>query len=315
MAQAPPGAAAATLDGVLVAIKPPGPTSHDLVALVRRLTGTRRVGHGGTLDPFASGVLPIFLGSATRLAEYHMADEKAYRALIAFGARSTTDDLDGELTPGPGSPPDRRSVEQALQRFRGVIEQLPPAHSAVRVAGRRAYELARQGQKPELRPRRVEIRALDVVDWHDDEERPTATLEVRCSAGTYIRALARDLGEALGCGAYLAALRRTASGPFREEEAHPVDDIRAALAEGRAADVLLPPDAGLTFPIVVLPAGELTPLARGQAVRSRAAQAVRPPPDGLVRVVDRDRHLAAIARFDGGVLHPEKVFTTGGGRP
>ena len=293
---------------MLVAIKPPGPTSHDLVGLVRRLTGVRRVGHGGTLDPFASGVLPIFLGSATRMAEYHMGDEKAYRALVAFGARSTTDDLDGELRPGGGSLPDRATVEQALAAFRGTIEQRPPDHSAVRVSGRRAYELARRGEKPELRPRRVEIHALDVVEWHEDAERPSATLEVRCSAGTYVRALARDLGEALGCGAYLATLVRTASGAFRIEEAHPLDKVRAALAEGRGTDLLLPADTGLDFPTVVLSADELRALSRGQAVRTRAAASVAPGPDGLVRIVDDEGRLAAIARLDSGRLQPEKVL-------
>src|SRR3954454_13546272 len=129
------------LDGILVVGKPTGPTSHDVVAIVRRLTGVRRVGHGGTLDPFAAGVLPVFLGHATRMVEYHLADAKAYRAVAILGASSTTDDRDGELTPGAEPVPDRATVEAALAPFRGTIEQVPPDHSAVHIGGRRAYEL------------------------------------------------------------------------------------------------------------------------------------------------------------------------------
>src|SRR3954463_6479667 len=164
-----------SLDGVLVVAKEPGPTSHDIVALVRRLTGVKRVGHGGTLDPFAAGVLPVFVGHATRLAEYHLGDGKEYRAVVCFGARSTTDDLEGELTPVDAPAPTRVAVERALGSFRGTIEQIPPDYSAVRVAGRKAYELARHGEKPDLRARQVTVTRLDLVEWHDDDPtRPVA---------------------------------------------------------------------------------------------------------------------------------------------
>jgi tRNA pseudouridine55 synthase len=297
------------LDGIAVLSKPAGPTSHDIVALVRRLTGVRRVGHGGTLDPFASGVLPVFVGRATRLVEYHMADDKAYRALVVFGARSTTDDLDGELTPTEGEVPDRAAVEAALATFRGSIDQVPPDHSAVRIAGRRAYELARHGEKPGLRPRRVEFRELELMAWDDaDPRRPTATLDVTCSAGTYIRSLARDLGARLGSGGYLGALTRTRSGPFRIEEAHSLEQAREALAGGRARDLLLPPDAGLDhLPLLTLLPDELRVLARGQAIRHRGTPTATPQ-DGLMRVVDGQGRLAAMARLESGRLHPEKVF-------
>ncbi|HUR15866.1 MAG TPA: tRNA pseudouridine(55) synthase TruB, partial [Candidatus Limnocylindrales bacterium] len=237
------------LDGILVVAKAPGPTSHDIVGLVRRLTGVKRVGHGGTLDPFAAGVLPVFLGHATRLVEYHLSDEKEYRALVCFGARSTTDDLDGELTP-TGVTTVRATVEAEMESFRGQIEQVPPDYSAVRVAGRKAYELARHGEKPTLRARTVTIHRFELVGWDAaDPEKPVATIEVRCSAGTYVRSLARDLGERLGTGAYLGALTRTASGPFTIDQARPTDEVRAALADGRASELLLPMDTGLeTFP-------------------------------------------------------------------
>jgi tRNA pseudouridine55 synthase len=252
------------LDGILVVAKPTGPTSHDVVAIVRRLTGVRRVGHGGTLDPFAAGVLPVFLGHATRMVEYHLADEKAYRAVVVLGASSTTDDRDGELTPIDGPPPDQAAVEAVLDRFRGTIEQVPPDYSAVHIGGRRAYELARHGKKPELRPREVTIHELTLTGWDvADPERPAATLEVRCSAGTYVRALARDLGAALGSGAYLGALSRTASGPFRLDAARALDAVREALAAGRTKDLLLPSDTGLA--------------ARGRAHGARARPGRAPP--------------------------------------
>jgi tRNA pseudouridine55 synthase len=306
------------LDGILVVAKPPGPTSHDVVAIVRRLTGVRRVGHGGTLDPFATGVLPVFLGHATRLVEYHLADEKSYRATIVLGARSTTDDLDGDLTPTDGPVPGREALEAALAAFRGPIVQVPPDHSAVHVGGRRAYELARRGEKPELRPREVTVHALDLEAWDaTDPNRPAAVLAVRCSAGTYVRSLARDLGEALGCGAYLGALTRTASGPFRLEDAHPLEAVREALAAGRASDLLVPPDAGLDGMVrVALPPDEVAALARGQVVRHRGGSL---PPRGegphadLLRVVDEAGRLLAVARRgEGGRIRPDKVFVEPG---
>ncbi|HYI21150.1 MAG TPA: tRNA pseudouridine(55) synthase TruB [Candidatus Limnocylindrales bacterium] len=294
------------LDGVLVVAKEPGPTSHDIVGLVRRLTGVKRVGHGGTLDPFAAGVLPVFMGFATRLVEYHLTDEKEYRALICFGARSTTDDLDGELTPTDRSAPTRAQVEDALVGMRGEIEQVPPDYSAVRVAGRKAYELARHGEKPELRARRVTIHRLELTEWNDDDpERPVATLEMRCSAGTYVRSLARDLGEQLGCGAYLGALTRTASGPFRIDQAHPLARVREELGAGRAEELLLAPDAGLeAFPELTLTTTELGFLARGQQIRPSTVGLG----DGLVRVRDESGRLVAMARLGSGVVSPEKVF-------
>lgn len=308
------------VDGILVVSKPAGPTSHDIVALVRRLTGVRRVGHGGTLDPFAMGVLPLFLGHATRMVEYHLADGKSYRATVVFGSRSSTDDIDGEMTLGEAPPPSREAVETALAPVRGDIEQVPPNHSAVHVAGRRAYELARAGQKVELSSRRVTIHGLDLVSWDDsDREHPVAELDVHCSAGTYIRALARDLGEALGCGAYLGALTRTASGPFRMDAAHPLERVREELAAGRPEALLLPPDAGLEhIPSLQLSARDMEAIARGQVIRVRgviAASAGGTPGPGradIVRVVDAAGKLAAMAHLEGGRLYPDKVFVTPG---
>jgi tRNA pseudouridine55 synthase len=304
------------MDGILVVAKPPGPTSHDVVALVRRLAATRRVGHGGTLDPFASGVLPLFLGRATRIAEYHLGDRKAYRATVCFGATSTTDDLEGELTPVSTPAPTRAAVEAALPALRGSIVQTPPAFSAVKVAGRRAYAMARAGERPELSPRQVEIDRLDLESWNgNDPDRPIAELEIDCSAGTYIRALARDLGAALGCGAYLGALTRTASGPFRLEDAVPLAEIRNAAAEGPAGlrAQLRPIDFGLErFLVVEVPESDVAAIARGQLVRPPGPL---PDDDTRYRLVDPAGRLIAVASMKSGRLAPDKVFVDPPGAP
>jgi tRNA pseudouridine55 synthase len=297
------------LDGILVVAKPAGPTSHDIVALVRRLAATKRVGHGGTLDPFAAGVLPVFLGHATRVVEYHLGDRKAYRATVCFGASSTTDDLEGELTPVAGPGPTREAVEAALAGLIGPISQRPPAYSAIKVAGRRAYAMARAGETVELAERAVTIHTLDLVSWDaTDADRPIAVVDVICSAGTYVRALARDLGVGLASAAYLGALTRTASGPFSLDAALALDAIRSAAADGPSGLVplLRPIDAGLdAFPVVTLTADELSAVARGQFVRPAGGL---PGPADHYRLRDEAGSLVAIATATGGRLAPDKVF-------
>jgi tRNA pseudouridine55 synthase len=298
------------LDGILVVDKPPGPTSHDVVALVRRLAATRRVGHGGTLDPFASGVLPVFLGRATRVVEYHLGDRKEYRATVCFGATSTTDDLEGELEPVVGPAVTRESVEAALPALRGRITQTPPAYSALKVGGRRAYALARAGQAVELAPREVEIHSLELAQWDDsDPARPIAVIEVVCSAGTYVRALARDLGAAIGSGAYLGALSRIASGPFRLDDSVTLDDVRAAAATGAdgISALLRPIDAGLDdLPAVVLPDADLPAVLRGQMVRAPAT--VGDASGRPIRLLDPDGRLVGFASLQDGRLAPDKIL-------
>jgi tRNA pseudouridine55 synthase len=297
------------MDGILIVAKDPGHTSHDVVALVRRLTGTKRVGHGGTLDPFATGVLPVFVGLATRLVEYHMGDAKAYRATVCFGASSETDDRDGELVWSGAPAPTREAVEEALADFRGPIVQRPPAYSALKVGGRRAYQLARQGVAPELAPRSVVIRRLELLQWDaSDPARPLAVLDVECGAGTYVRSLARDLGEKLGCGAYLGALTRMASGPFELAAAHSLDEVRSAAAQGPAAvaALMLPIDAGLDgLGSAVLSAAEVEAVAKGQQIKPER----RPTDAGArVRMIAEDGSLVGIGSVRAGRLVPEKVF-------
>lgn len=304
----------ARVDGILVVDKPVGPTSHDVVALVRRLAGTRKIGHGGTLDPFASGVLPLYLGLGTRIVEFHLAARKAYRATVVFGSSSTTDDLEGELTPAAGPPPDRAAVEAALAGMRGTHEQQPPAFSARKVGGRRAYALARRGETPALKPRSVTFFALDLVSWEAaDPQHPSAVVDVACSAGTYVRALARDLGAAVASAGYLGALRRTASGPFGVTDAHPLEEIRAAAAAERLADLLLPVGWGLDeLPAVALGAAELRAVAHGGWTGDQGrlgAGEDEPGQATAVRLLGPDGSLVAIARVaPGGRLVTDKVL-------
>ena len=305
------GAPGSGLDGILVVAKPAGPTSHDIVALVRRLTATKRVGHGGTLDPFATGVLPLFLGRATRLVEYHLGDRKAYRATICFGASSTTDDLDGELTPADGPAPDRVAVEAALAAQLGSIAQVPPAYSAIKLGGRRAYAMARAGETPVLAPRQVTIDRLELIEWDGtDPDRPIAIVEVDCSAGTYVRSLARDVGRAVGSAAYLGALVRTGSGGFRIDRAHSLETIRAAAETGPAGlvSLLLPLDAGLEdLPRVTLSETEVVAVGRGQFVRPAAALPRIEPGEHLI-AVDETARIVAIGGIRDGRFAPDKVL-------
>jgi tRNA pseudouridine55 synthase len=302
------------VDGILVVAKPVGPTSHDVVGLVRRLAATRRVGHGGTLDPFASGVLPLFLGRGTRLVEFHLGDRKRYRATVCFGASSTTDDLEGALTPADGPPPTRSAVDAALAAFRGEIDQRPPAYSAIKVAGRRAYAMARAGQAVELAPRRVTIHAVDVVSWDESTpESPVAVLDVECSAGTYVRSLARDLGNAVGSAAYLGALVRTTSGAFRLDDAAELDAVRAAAAAGpeALAALLLPIDAGLDLPTVTVPGPAIAAIGLGRPIGVPPGSGPLVPGEP-VRLADGGGRLLAIARLAGTKLAPDKVLIDAG---
>jgi len=202
--------------GILNVAKPPSITSHDVVDAIRRATGLRRVGHAGTLDPAATGVLLVCLGSATRVSDYLMASTKAYRATIRFGEVSTTDDAEGELTvSGSVDSLDKLSIQQALLQFVGEIDQVPPSYAAIKIAGQPLYRRARAGQPVLAPPRRVQIERIELVAW----QQPEIVVDVTCSKGTYLRALARDLGRDLGCGAYLRSLASgVAEGKIELEE-------------------------------------------------------------------------------------------------
>lgn len=251
------------IDGLLVIDKPQGITSRDAVDRVQRWfpRGTR-VGHTGTLDPLATGVLVLCLGSATRLAEYVQQMKKVYRTTIHLGAVSDSDDADGAITSRTVERiPERSEIEACLPHFLGEIEQVPPTYSAAKVTGRRAYALARSGQEVQLGTRRVRIETIDVLRF----EYPLLELEIRCGKGTYIRSLARDLGERLGCGGYVEVLRRLSVGPFRAEEGVTLD-VEAETAHSR----LLPIGAAMSdFLRVEVTLEEETKLRHGVAVSMR----------------------------------------------
>ncbi len=228
--------------GFLNLNKPSGFTSHDCVAKVRKLLRQKRVGHGGTLDPAATGVLPIAVGKATRLLQF-LPSDKAYLATVRFGVRTATDDLDGDiLAEQPASNLDLETVQAALPQFRGQITQIPPAYSAIQVEGKRLYELARAGDAVEIPSREVEIYDIAVKDWRSGDY-PEIDLEIACGAGTYIRAIARDLGDMVGTGATLANLVRTQSSGFALNESIPLEELRDRLE--RRTFQLLPPETAL----------------------------------------------------------------------
>lgn len=206
-------------------------TSHDCVARVRRLLQLKRVGHGGTLDPLATGVLPIALGNATRLLQY-LPQDKAYRATIRFGITTTTDDLAGEILRIAPRAIQRQEIEQILPEFLGQIQQLPPSYSAIQVQGQRLYDLARQGKAIAVAARTVEVKHMQILDWRS-QEFPELDLAIACGPGTYIRAIARDLGMRLGCGGTLAALVRTASSGFSLEESLSFAELEAQIQTHR----------------------------------------------------------------------------------
>lgn len=291
--------------GVLVVDKPQGLTSHDVVAAARRALGERRIGHCGTLDPMATGVLVLAIGPATRFVQYLSGEAKRYEAVVAFGRETTTYDATGEVVAESSGRPTREAVEAALEAFRGTFPQTPPAYSAKKVAGVRAYTLARQGgdELPALCPVPVTVHALALTAF--DGER--ASLSMHVSAGFYVRSLAHDLGQALGTGAVLDALRRTRSGAFTVDEAVPfadlVQDSREALAER-----LLPMDALLPeVPAVTLSTDEVRRVRHGMDVPLPAGWASPPP---LARLLDEQARLVALAvRGDRpGFLHPSVVL-------
>jgi tRNA pseudouridine55 synthase len=291
----------ATPHGLLVLDKPGGMTSRAALDRAQRWFGRRtRIGHAGTLDPLATGVLVLCLGSATRLVEHVQRMGKTYRSTFRLGTRSDTDDADGCVTPVPGAEdPGPERVTDLLRTFVGTIEQVPPAYSAAKVTGRRAYDLARSGAEVSLRPRPVSVSGIDVLRY----QYPELEVEVRCGKGTYIRSIARDAGEKLGCGAFVQALRRTRIGPFAVEQAVQLD---ADAATARAA--LLPLALAVTdLPQVVLPRRERERLRNGQAVPLSG-----PVPAGQtdVAVLDEAGNLAAVAEVDleRGLLRPGKVF-------
>ncbi len=289
--------------GFLNIHKPKRVTSHGVVARVRRIIGTKKVGHAGTLDPLATGVLILCIGSAARLSEYVMHQTKRYRARLRFGQTTDTYDSDGVmLTERPWDHLTRAQVEAALPAFTGEFDQLPPMYSAIKQDGRKLYDLARAGITVERQPRRVTIHTLTLIEWMP----PECVLDVSCSAGTYIRSLAHDLGESLGVGAHLTGLIRTSSGQFRLEDALLLD-VLAAADDPRA--YLISPRAVLgDFPSITLSSDEVTRLIQGKLIDMRQPTD-QPIGDGVIAMgYNHTGELVAVLEARDGMWKPAKVL-------
>ncbi|MGD9002618.1 MAG: tRNA pseudouridine(55) synthase TruB [Anaerolineae bacterium] len=294
--------------GILNVDKPSGRTSHDVVERVRALTGIRRVGHAGTLDPLATGVLLVCVGRpATRVVEYLIDETKEYRTDAWLGATTDTFDAEGKVVSERPVEVGRDAVEQALTRFRGPIQQIPPMYSAVKYRGKPLYRLARRGVEVEREPRGVHIYRLQLVLW----DPPQLTLEMSCSPGTYVRVLVHDLGQELGCGAHVTSLTRLASGSFRLEDAVTLDTFAERARHGRWPEMLYPVDKALArrFPALELDADAARRLCSGQAVTGidREINSAE-----LARVYGPEGRFLALAAYDP-IKHawcPRKVFVS-----
>jgi tRNA pseudouridine55 synthase len=297
------------MDGVLLIDKPTGPTSHDVVARLRRVTGERAIGHTGTLDPRATGLMCLVLGKATRLASALSGHDKTYDAVVRLGAVTTTDDADGATVEAfTDQLPDDTAIDAALDAFRGTFEQRPPAHSAKKIGGHKAYDLARRNEPVDLKPVPVTVKSLERTGRADD----LVTFRVTATAGFYVRALARDLGRALGCGAHLHALRRTGVGRFTVGDALPLEAAER-MGSALAAHVMTPADALREWPAVTVTEAGLRRAAHGNSLspehlEGRSLPAAGGDPAGRVRVLAPDGRLVAVAHSRGGALHPAVVL-------
>jgi tRNA pseudouridine55 synthase len=294
------------ISGVLVVDKPVGLTSHDVVQIVRKGTNIRRAGHTGTLDPRASGVLVILIGPAVRLSEYVSASDKRYQAVVRLGASTDTYDADGRIT--STSPVDKITEEQfedALQSFVGEIEQVPPPYSAVKIKGRKAYEMAREGEEIDLAPRRIKVYSLELLEWAP----PEAVIDVYCSSGTYVRSLAHDLGEKLGCGAHLIGLRRTKSGRFTLRDAVPLRRLREAFEDGNWYQYLIPAAEALSdWPAIELTQEQVEAIRHGHRITADEASSTSGV--SMIRGVSEQGELVALLEFvtEANEWQPKKVF-------
>jgi len=278
------------LDGVIVVDKPEGWTSHDVVGKMRRIVKTKRIGHLGTLDPIATGVLPLVVERATRLAQFYTRSDKVYEGVVRFGWSTSSYDRAGEPTSTPS--PVRFGVEELerhLEKFRGAFLQTPPAVSAKKVDGRRAYELARQSVAVELEPVQVHVYELALLDWNGTDAR----LRAHCSGGTYLRSIAHDLGQSLGCGAYLLELRRTSSGEFGVAQSRTIEQFEALAAEDRLVDAIVPMSMLLpAIPNVLVDDLTVTQIRHGRDFQASPFRSQ--PGSRYVKAVTRSGDLVAI---------------------
>ena len=292
------------VSGVLIVDKPIGMTSHDVVQFIRRGTRINRAGHTGTLDPRASGVLVVLVGPAVRLSEFVSASDKRYQAVIKFGMTTSTFDTEGEITSRRPVDISYEELEEALSGFVGEFEQMPPIYSALKVKGKKAYELAREGKDVELEPRTITVHSLELLDW----DPPEAVIDIQCSSGTYVRSLASDLGEKLGSGATLIGLRRTKNGRFTLREAISLRRLEESFQDGDWYKYLIPAAEALgDWHTVVVDVESIDKITHGHRI---------PGDPGLeqglmARAVSEDGELVALIEFDAETAEwqPRKVFS------
>ena len=290
-----------TMSGVLVVDKPVGMTSHEVVQIIRRGTNIRRAGHTGTLDPRASGVLIILIGPAVRLSEYVSASDKRYQAVIRLGASTDTYDSDGQVTRTNPIDITEAQFETELKKFIGEIEQTPPPYSAIKMQGRPAYEMAREGEEVEMQPRIINVYSLDVIEWAP----PEVTVDVHCSSGTYVRSLAYELGEKLGCGAMLTGLRRTKSGRFTLKDAVPLRKLIESFDNNSWYNFVIPAAEALAeWSALTLNNEQVEAIRHGHRIPGEGKAGE------MVRGITEQGELVALLEFDETAkeFQPRKVF-------
>lgn len=286
------------MNGIILVDKPQDWTSHDVVAKLRGVLHERRIGHSGTLDPLATGLLVVFVGRATRAVEFAEADSKKYIAGLHLGVSTDTQDITGNIVAESAALPDEAALREALGRFIGDIEQIPPMYSAIKIGGKKLYELARRGESVERAPRKITVSAIDIAGRDDDDY----ILNISCSKGTYVRTLCSDIGEALGCGACMSSLRRTRAGVFSVDDAHSLADIEAAVREGRLSDIILPVDTLFaSFPKLTVSQSAAKRLKNGNIIKISAE-------DGEYKVYSDSDEFLLLGRVECGKLKTIKSF-------
>lgn len=286
------------MNGIILIDKPQDWTSHDVVAKLRGILHERRIGHSGTLDPLATGLLVVFVGRATRAVEFAEADSKEYIAGLRLGLSTDTQDISGNVIAECSDLPDEGAVRRAVNSFIGDIEQIPPMYSAIKIGGKKLYELARKGQSVERAPRKIAVSSIEIIG----REGGDYILKIACSKGTYIRTLCNDIGASLGCGACMSSLRRVRAGAFSVESAHSIDEVENAANEGQLVDIMLPVDTLFSaLPELKVPESTANRLKTGNIIKISAA-------DGDYRVYSDSAEFLLVGKVENGKLKTIKSF-------
>lgn len=286
------------MNGIILIDKPQDWTSHDVVAKLRGILHDRRIGHSGTLDPLATGLLVVFVGRATRAVEFAEADSKEYIAGLRLGLSTDTQDISGNVIAECSDLPDEGAVRRAVNSFIGDIEQIPPMYSAIKIGGKKLYELARKGQSVERAPRKITVSSIEIIG----REGGDYLLKIACSKGTYVRTLCNDIGASLGCGACMSSLRRVRAGAFSIEDAHSIDEVKNAANDGRVVDIILPVDTLFSaLPELKVPESTANRLKTGNIIKISAA-------DGDYRVYSDSGEFLLVGKVENGKLKTIKSF-------